>query len=173
MASAWTFSIPPIQTLLRGYVWDGIGWADPFAGVNLIAEFSNDANPEGKAPYHMEAEEFVRGVVPDGLTGALFDPPYSNRQISDHYKGMGKHMTQQDTKTFYSRVRNPLASKVRPGGWAISFGWNSTGFGKSNGFELVEILLVNHAGNERHDTIVTVEQKAEHQPLAGFGVEEE
>ena len=40
----------------------------------------------------------------------------------------------------------------------ITCGWNSNGFGKNRGFEIIEILLVAH-GQHRNDTIVTVERK--------------
>lgn len=36
--------------------------------------------------------------------------------------------------------------------------WNSGGFGKNLGFEMIEILLVPHGGHH-NDTIVTVERK--------------
>lgn len=41
---------------------------------------------------------------------------------------------------------------------AISFGWNSQGFGKNLGFKIIEILLVAH-GRGHNDTIVTVEER--------------
>jgi hypothetical protein len=53
---------------------------------------------------------------------------------------------------------NPLANKIKVGGYCISFGWNSNGMGKNRGFEIVEILLVSHGGHH-NDTIVTVERK--------------
>lgn len=163
MPSAWTFEIAPIRELLDRWVLNGgRGWADPFAGRNIRAEWSNDMNPAGPAPYHMEAERFVREVVPNGLNGALFDPPYSKRQISEHYKGMGQHATMEDTNgSFYSRVRKPLAKKVAIGGVAISFGWNSTGFGKVNGYQIVEGLMVCHGGSGHNDTIITVERRVQ------------
>jgi len=37
-------------------------------------------------------------------------------------------------------------------------GWDSNGFGKNRGFELIELLLVCHGGRH-NDTIVTVERK--------------
>ena len=40
----------------------------------------------------------------------------------------------------------------------ISCGWNSTGMGKARGYEIEEILLVNH-GAAHNDTIVMVERK--------------
>ncbi len=49
---------------------------------------------------------------------------------------------------------------IKVGGYAISFGWNSSGFGKKRGFEIIEILLVAHGGRH-NDTIVTVERKVQ------------
>ena len=40
----------------------------------------------------------------------------------------------------------------------ISFGWNSNGIGKENGFMQIEILIVAHGGNH-NDTICVVENK--------------
>ena len=64
-----------------------------------------------------------------------------------------------DTSTnFYNRTKNLLADKIKEGGLAICFGWNSVGFGKNRGFEMIEVLLVCHGGHH-NDTIVTVERK--------------
>jgi hypothetical protein len=159
--SAWTFTIPPISVLLRRYVGAGKGWIDPFAGFNSPAEFTNDMNPESPAKYHIEAEEFCK-LLPGPFSGVLFDPPYSYRQISEHYKGLGMKATMQDTSThFYNRVKNVICDKIVPGGLALCFGWDSNGFGKSRGFEIIEILLVAHGGHH-HDTICTVERKTNH-----------
>ena len=154
----WTFTIKPIKELLNKYVGDGKGWIDPFAGMNSPAQFTNDHNPKMKATHHMEAEEFCKWIEGE-FEGVLFDPPYSYRQVSEHYKVVGKKATQEDTSTrFYNRAMNPIAKKIKPGGYAISFGWNSNGFGKNRGFKIIEILLVAHSGHH-NDTIVTVEKK--------------
>ena len=55
---------------------------------------------------------------------------------------------------------NGICENIRTGGHAISFGWNSNGFGKRRGFEIVEIMLVAH-GTHHNDTIVTVEKKVQ------------
>jgi len=157
-ASAWTFTILPVKELLSRYVGNGRGWADPFAGDNSPAEFTNDIHPERTAEYHLEAEEFGK-IVPAGLDGVLFDPPYSYRQISEHYKELGRRATQKDTSyNFYRRAMNVIIPKIKIGGYAISFGWNSNGFGKKYGFEIIEILLIAH-GLHHNDTIVVVERK--------------
>jgi hypothetical protein len=157
-ASAHTFTIKPIKELLKRYITSPAGWADPFSGYNSPAEYTNDHNPERPTKYHLEAREFA-AIVPMELNGVLFDPPYSYRQVSDHYKVLGKKATQLDTSyNFYARVLDPLGLKLKSGGIAISFGWNTNGFGKKRGFELIEILIVAH-GLHHNDTLVTVERK--------------
>ena len=156
--SAWTFTIKPIRDLVDRYVGTGAGWIDPFAGDNSPAEFTNDQHPHRRATYHMDAEEFCK-TLPGPFDGVLFDPPYSYRQVSEHYKSIGMRARSIDTSAnYYNRVMNAVCDKIRPGGYAISCGWNSNAFGKNRGFEIVEILLVAH-GSNHNDTIVTVERK--------------
>ena len=159
MPSKHTFTIKPIAELLYRYVGDGLGWIDPFAGENSPAQYTNDHNPDKPTRYHLEAIDFVKTVGWTNLKGALFDPPYSYRQVSEHYKIIGKKATQLDTSTrFYNRVLNPLADIIKKGGYCISFGWNTNAMGKNRGFEIVEILIVAHGGHH-NDTLVTVERK--------------
>ena len=58
----------------------------------------------------------------------------------------------------FAAVKDALSGLLRVGGLAISCGWNSTGFGKKRGYELLEVLLVCH-GRCHNDTIVVVERK--------------
>lgn len=164
MPSAWTFSIPPINALIKSYVQEGENWIDPFAGKFSPAKWTNDINPDRNARFNLDAYDFSQKIGElSGLTefdGVLFDPPYSNRQVSEHYKAVGIKATALHTSArFYTRLKDELAPKIKVDGYAISFGWNSGGFGKKNGFEIVEILLVAHGGS-KNDTIVTVERKA-------------
>lgn len=62
------------------------------------------------------------------------------------------------------KLKTTIAYRIELGGLAISFGWNSNGFGKKRGFEIIEILMVAHGGNGHNDTICTVERKI-NQPL--------
>lgn len=156
--SRWTFTIPPIADLVRRYVGDGLRWIDPFAGMTSPAELTNDMDPATPAMCHMEADKFCE-LISGPLAGVLFDPPYSKRQISEHYRACGKKATSLDTSDrFYNRVRNAVCDKIEPGGYALSFGWNSNGFGARRGFILEELLLVCH-GQGHNDTICTVERK--------------
>jgi hypothetical protein len=153
-----TFTIKPIREFVMRYVGDGKLWFDPFAGANSPAESTNDWNPEMPTDLHLPAEEAVK-LVEGPLRGVIFDPPYSYRQVTEHYKAVGRKATQRDTSyNFYRRVMEPLAEEIEIGGYALSFGWNSNGFGKSLGFEKVEILLVGHGGHH-NDTICLAERK--------------
>ncbi len=153
-----TFKIGPIKELLGRYVKDdGDGWIDPFSGANSPARITNDHNPNIPAMFHMEAIDFVYGSL-GNLNGIIFDPPYSFQQISEHYKFQGMKATGKTTMAFYEKVKSAVCEKIKKGGYAISFGWNSNGFGKARGFKIVEILMVAHGGS-KNDTICVVEIK--------------
>jgi hypothetical protein len=158
--SPWTFSIVPVRELLARYVPAGAnGWLDPMAGMFSPAEFTNDMHPNRNARWHMEAILWADVLPHREFEGMLFDPPYSYRQVSEHYRELGQKATQIDTSSaFYSRVKDKFADKIRIGGFAICCGWNSVGFGSERGFQLVEVLIVCHGGHH-NDTIITVERK--------------
>ena len=152
-----TFLIKPIAILVRKYVGNGQGWIDPFAGENSPSEFTNDLNPNKPTKFHLHAKDF--GLQLQGkYEGVLFDPPYSLRQVKECYDAIGVKLFQEDTQEFPQNVKKIIAQKIKNGGYAITFGWNSQGFGKSLGFEIVEILLIAH-GRSHNDTIITVERK--------------
>src|SRR5690606_8280780 len=132
-----------------------IGWVDPFAGENSPAEITNDLNPEKPTKYHLHAKEFCE-TIEIAAKGILFDPPYSLRQVKECYDSIGVKMFQDDSQRFPQNVKEAIVNKIIPGGIAITFGWNSQGFGKNLGFEIIEILLIAH-GRGHNDTIVVVE----------------
>lgn len=157
-----TFSIKPIRELALRYIGDGHGWADPYAGDNSPCEFTNDIDTSTKALNHMDALDFCLALVEEGygpFNGIVYDPPYSRRQISEHYRAAGRRATSLDTSdNFYNRTKNALCDHVCEGGFAISCGWHTNGFGINRGFERVEILDVAH-GSCHYDTLVTVERR--------------
>lgn len=158
MPNKHTFLIKPIKELLNKYVKDGKNWIDPFAGNNSPAEFTNDLNPNANTKEHLEAINFINKFKRK-FNGCLFDPPYSPRQIKECYNSIGLKLSMKDTQsTFWSETKNNLAFRIVKNGYVICCGWNTNGFGKNRGFELVEILLIPHGGHH-NDTIVTVERK--------------
>ena len=162
MPNKETFSILPIKKLLSEEVREGL-WIDPFSnGKRLIdTTIINDLNPDIPADYHMDALDFLKLFDSGSVDGVLYDPPYSLRQVVECYKGFGREVTQKTTQASWrSRHLDEIARILKPGGKAICFGWNSSGVGKTRGFELHRILLVPHGGS-KNDTIVTVEYKKE------------
>ncbi|MGC9193751.1 MAG: adenine-specific DNA methylase [Thermoplasmata archaeon] len=169
MPSKDTFTIKPIAELLRRYVPSKPNnWIDPFAGFHSVASITNDLNIKAPTDYHLEAVDFIKSfllvsrngepAIPQ-FDGALFDPPYSLRQIMECYNGIGKVPDKKWVTTkFYPDVKNELAKVIKPGGLCISFGWNTIGLGKIRGFEIIEVLVVSH-GRLHNDTLVTVERK--------------
>lgn len=162
MPSPDTFSIPPISRLLDRWLDGRISILDPFSRNSKRGTLTNDLNPKIDAMYHMDAVEFLDLMVSSGVIADcfLFDPPYSPRQISECYHGIGRQVTASDTRSanLYKRVKDAADASMAKGAIAICFGWNSGGMGKTRGYKLEEILLVAHGG-AHNDTIVTVETK--------------
>ena len=153
-----TFSIKPIADILREEVTDGF-WIDPFANNAKIATVTNDLNTDFDTDYHLDALDFLKMFPDNTVDGVLYDPPYSTRQISEVYKGVGLPVNKETTQsTFWTKQKKEIARIVKIGGKVISFGWNSGGIGKKNGCEIIRVLLVPHGGHH-NDTIVTIEEK--------------
>ena len=158
MPSRWTFIIKPIKELLSEYIISGQKWIDPFAGQNSPASHTNDIDPSANAGEHKDALLFLQEQS-NLFDGGLFDPPYSSTQAKRKYNLLKEQFTaSMGRKEYWSKCKKEMARIIKPKGYAICFGWNSGGLGKSNGFELERILLVAH-GAGRNDTIVTVERK--------------
>lgn len=163
MPSAETFGIRPIGDWVRLYLARSQVSVDPFARNRRWATHTNDINPNTKAEHHMDAEAFLVEMAARGVKAdlALFDPPYSPRQVSEHYKAAGIPVTGEDTQNgrLYKRVRDALDPIMQPGGVVLSFGWQSVGMGKGRGYELIEVVLVAHGGGH-NDTICVAERKS-------------
>lgn len=154
-----TFSMKPVAALLDRWLPPGL-IVDPFARNSTRGTITNDLNPRTTAQHHLLAEEFVSGLEPEFYSAVLFDPPYSPRQIAECYRISKRKVAMADTQNarLCKVVKDGLDRCLASGGLAICCGWNSGGMGIGRGYELLEILLVNH-GAAHNDTIVTVERK--------------
>lgn len=146
--------MPPVAELLKIYNV-GAGWADPFSGVNVIAEFSNDIEGVNTIS-NKDAFEFLKTIPDSSLLGVLFDPPYSVEQCLRLYTP--KQNGTAGRAEYWAKCKDEIARIVKPKGRVISFCWDSTGMGKNRGFEIQEIMLICH-GACHNDTIVTIEVK--------------
>lgn len=166
--SADTFDCPPIGEFVKKYLRSSKVSVDMFARNKRWCTYTNDLNPQTAAEYHMDAEQFLHQLIEKGVKADLviFDPPYSPRQISEVYQGIGRKVTMQDTQNsaLYSRVRKMIYPLVDVGGIVLSFGWNSHGMSNNGGREwsIEEILMVCHGG-AHNDTICMAEKKLAHQ----------
>ena len=169
MPNADTFDVKPIHDFVWKYLNQAKVSVDPFARNKLWATYSNDLNPETKADSHLEAEDFLNKLTDSKIIADLFifDPPYSPRQLKECYDGIGRKMQMEDGQT--ARMRNnwkQAAMKILgPDCVALSFGWNSVGFGRKFGFEIEEILLVCH-GADHNDTICLAERRTQNSLFA-------
>ena len=162
MPSADTFSVQPIGDFVRRYLSESETSVDPFARNKRWATHTNDLNPETQAEYHMDAEEFLKTLAAQGVKCdmAIFDPPYSPRQISECYKSFGREVGMKDTQSavLYQRVRDALIEVLTDDAVVLSFGWNSVGMGVGRRFKQAEILLVCHGG-AHNDTVCLAERR--------------
>jgi hypothetical protein len=171
IARAWampnsnTFDIKPIGALIEKYGFSDeyLIFLDPFCRNSVYKKYciSNDIDPAIDADYHMDALEFLKMFDDESVHGILFDPPYSPRQVSECYKNLDMTVNMQTTQSsFWGNLKKEISRILTPDAVCITCGWNSGGIGKSNGMEIVEILMVAHGG-WHNDTIVTVERKKE------------
>lgn len=184
MPSADTFSIPHIKEFVEHYVRQSTVSIDPFARRTRLATYRNDINPKMPTPYHMEAARFLEVMAENGVQAdlALFDPPYSPRQINECYESAGIACGIEDTQNsaLCSRVRKAMLAVLTEDAVVLSFGWNSVGMGKTFGFRPLEILMVCHGG-AHNDTICVAERRIpdkqlglfdQRDPVSGDGREE-
>ena len=157
-----TFSIKPIDQLLRKYITPKMTVIDAFARDSQWGTITNDLNPASLAQYNLGAVDFLDKLIADGVRAdvVLLDPPYSPRQISECYKSFGLECTTRDTQNarLYKACKDRMTTLLKSSGIAICFGWNSGGFGKTRKFRFIEILIIAHGG-AHNDTICTVEKK--------------
>ena len=173
MPNSKTFKIKPIRELIAKVVKEyaeevgrPITVIDPFANEGSILEefdglevtyITNDLDTQYDTDYHLEASAFISMFEDDSVDIVLYDPPYSTRQISEVYKEHGLSVNMQTTQaSYWGNQKKEISRITKHGGKVITFGWNSGGIGKSNGFEIEEVLLVPHGG-WHNDTICTVD----------------
>ena len=138
MPNKKTFIIKPIKELLERVITKGFKILDPFP-----------------FEYKKDATDYLNEIEDRSFEFAVFDPPYSPRQLKECYKGKGEYDTKAST---WSNWKDLISNKIKKNGIIISFGWSSQGMGINRGFEIIEILLVAHGGMH-NDTICVVEKK--------------
>lgn len=154
-----TFNIKPINELIHRYLKKDMLVVDPFANANKLATITNDLDPQYNTDYHLDALDFLKQIEDNSVDLVLYDPPYSQRQVSESYRKLDMTVNMETTQnSYWTKQKREIVRIVKQGGYVISCAWNSGGIGKKYGFEIQEILLVAH-GSWHNDTITTVERK--------------
>lgn len=160
-----TFTIKPIKELIERYIRElkeenpNSIIIDPFANQSKLADITNDLDNRYDTDYHMDALDFLKIFDDKSIDMVLYDPPFSPRQVAECYKNLGKTVNMETTQSSYwSKHKKEISRIIKKNGIVITCGWNSGGIGKTNGFKIIEILLVPHGG-WHNDTIVTVDKK--------------
>jgi hypothetical protein len=168
MPNAATFDVPPVRAFVERYAAAATMIVDPFAGASRIGHVRNDLRNVG-ADHQMDALAFLERLRDEESRPdlVLFDPPYSLRQLKECYESAGLAFTKRDgwRPNRWTAERDVIAAIVPHGGVVLSFGWSSNGMGKKRGFEVEEVLLVNH-GAGHHDTICLAERRVPPDALA-------
>jgi len=107
-------------------------------------------------PYDKDALEYLKSIPTNSIWFMLYDPPYSQRQLFEMYKNLGKDL--QSNAAYFKQLDNEIDRVMKPGGKVIRFGWNSKRI--SPKFDTDRILLVSH-GAAHNDTICTVQIKSQ------------
>ena len=139
-----TFEIKPIKEFIKKNV--GLNYIDPFP-----------------YPFKEDAITYLKKIRTNSKLNLVFDPPYSQRQLKEMYQSNGVSLNHPMNNSYWTNCKKEIARIIRPKGKVISFGWNSGGIGKKNGFKIEKILLINH-GSQHNDTICTLEVKATSEP---------
>ena len=139
MPSHQTFSIKPFKELIEKEL--GNEYMDPFP-----------------YPFKEDAVTFLKTIPTNSVRYGVFDPPYSQRQLKEMYKNAGLSFNHPMNSGYWAVCKKEIGRVMKPGGKAISFGWNTNGIGKKYGFEISKIVLVAH-GSQHNDTMATVEVK--------------
>jgi hypothetical protein len=158
-----TFQMKPALELAQKYLMKSKCSIDPFARNSRLAMHRNDLNPDTEAEHHMDALDFLKMLVAQGVKADLiiFDPPYSRAQVKEVYNGIGRHYGAKDTQdhsTNWRAERDELDKVLEVGGVVLSCGWNSNGMGLRRGYWPEEIRMIRHGG-AHNDTIIIAEKK--------------
>ena len=74
-----TFSIKPIQELLKKYIKPELLSIDAFANSSKIATITNDIDTQYDTDYNLDALDFYKLFDSNSVDIVLYDPPYSSR----------------------------------------------------------------------------------------------
>lgn len=154
----YTFKAPKIHKWVQDHCRDK-GVLNLFAGPTFIGEcreIRNDMDNSIPALYHMDALDLVRQEIKENLAEyekydvIIIDPPYSYRKSMELYNG---HRNSR-----FKLLLDELPKILRKDGKVVIFGYCASYMGRSRGFKIDEILVIDHSGAQ-HATLAVVESR--------------
>lgn len=156
--NCYTFKVPKIKAWVESQC-KGLYVLNLFCGPTKLEgciEIRNDGNLKIDAEYHMDALDLLRFLVTNKdsirkkFDVVLCDPPYSYRKSMEYYEG---HRNSR-----FKQCLDLIPEILAPDGKVICFGYHASQMGKSRGFYVDEILVVDHSG-AMHSTLACVEKR--------------
>jgi len=144
-------------------------WAMPNSRTFQIKPIKELREQEFKKPFEildpfpfnakMDCFDYLSQFDDESCDECDLDPPYTKRQVSEHYKKNGGKCTGWHTSSGWTKkVKDEVNRIIKPGGKVITYGYNTVGMGIKRGYTLTRILDVCHGG-DHYDTLCTVEIK--------------
>jgi len=128
----------------------------PYIKQILKDELNNEYLDPFPYPFETDGLKLLKETKSNSIKNLVFDPPYSQRQLKEVYKNIG--FSYDMNCSYWSNCKNEIKRIIKKNGKVLSFAWNSTGIGKTRGFEIKKIWLICHGGMH-NDTIITLEEK--------------
>ena len=132
---------------------------NPFSNNNLIANINNDLDSTINSNYHLEALDFLRTFSNNSADIILYDPPTDPTRMKFYFDKLNLKIDKRYTRTeYWSKLKKEISRILKKDGYAISIGYNSGGIGKTNGFNIEDILILSHISFNR-DIFCVIEKK--------------
>jgi hypothetical protein len=139
------FKLPFIEEKIKQHINENVYSVNPLSSGNKITTVTNDINPDIESDYHMEALEFLKTIPSNSVDLLLFDPPYNPARSKHFIETFNVKRNKLYTMTnYWTFLKDEISRIVKKGGVVFSISYTSSGIGKSKGFEIEDIMILNH-----------------------------
>lgn len=141
------FEIPNIKEKIYNIInlFNNPTIINPFSDNNKIATITNDFDINKNSDFHLEALDFLQHLKNDSCDIFLFDPPSNPNRMKFYFEEMNLKLHKKYYLTdYWTKLKKEITRILKINGYVISLGYNSGGVGKTNGFNIEEILILSN-----------------------------